>query len=208
MVQKRIVAQWGTALVSYVEEVGELPYKFARVNHDYDRGDWLGLFPDEIVLQSQGTGNQKANNVPIRPQVWSWLRANNNDAAWTWLTTYESMWMNNNGKGGEIDITGKVSSEPLTCGGNLIAYDAETTTHVRLVTFNYNDPIVGDFKTTPWMFWYPTAVNTSRVVRKVAGGIDVYVPLLSYAESWIEKSRITLLPSRPSTWTEANVLSQ
>jgi hypothetical protein len=180
--------------------------KFARVNHDYERGDWLPLFPDEIVLLSQGVGTQKANNYLVLSHVWDWLRANNNDAAWDWLTDYEAMWINNNAEGGEIDITGKVNAEPIIGGGNLIAYDMETDSHVRLVTFNYADTIVGNFFTAPWLFWYPTAVNTSRVVRKIAGGIDVYIPLLSYAESWIQKSKITLLDRQPASWTILDVL--
>ena len=191
------------------------PYKFARVNHDYERGDWLGLFPDEVVLQLQGTGNQKANNYLVLYHIWVWLRQNNTDGAWDWLTDYEAMWINNNGIGGEIDYpkteaenaTKKISAEPIIGGGNLIAYDKETATHVRLVTFNYKDAIVGNFNTSPWMFWYPTAVNASKQVRKIAGGIDAYIPLLSYAESWIEKSRLILLPHQPTNWTISDVLN-
>jgi hypothetical protein len=167
-------------------------------------------YPDAIILQDRPIGKQLGHGIPILPPVWSCLRERNNNAAWAWITTYEAMWINNSGVGGEIDITQKVNAECIIGGGNLVAYDYETDTHIRLVAYDYrtsNFPTLENFITRPYLFWYPTSIDANGNIYKVAGGIDAYIPLLKYTELWIRKSEVTLLPAQPVSWGIENVLA-
>jgi hypothetical protein len=185
------------------------PYKWAIVKHNPDRPDaykYNPFAPDEIPMQDRPIGSQLGHGIPVLPPVWSWLYANNSAAAWEWLTNYEKMWINNNGVGGEINIGDNVSAESITGGGNLVAYDFETATHIRLVSFKYTDNIAGSFFTHPWLFWYPTMINEAGIVRKVANGIDVYIPLLRYTELWLRKVDVIQLAYKPASWGIKDVL--
>jgi len=205
----------GDSPKTYREMVSiEDTYKWCVIKHK-PRGQNGTLEPDVIALQDRPVGTGVGHEIPFMGW-WDLLRQTNNDAAWAWLTTYEAALFNNNQdpEQREIDITKPVSALSQTFGGNLKAYDKETKTHIRLVAYNYLadvhklNPNVNNFANEPWMFMYPNAINEYGVIRKVANGIDVFVPQLSYTELWIRKSEVILLAQKPATWGIQDVMSQ
>jgi len=193
-----------------------LPYKWAVVKHDRDRfsaPDAMHFAPDAVHVQDRPQGDGVGHQIPVLASVWSYLRKTNNADAMKWLETYEAMWINNGGKGGQIITTSNVNAESIIGGGNLIAYDDEKNTHVRIVARHYKfefgtlNPENDNFNTFPWLYWYPTAINAAGVIRKVTSGIDVFIPLLICTELWIGKNKVRLLDKKPDKWGIENVLS-
>jgi hypothetical protein len=198
----------------YVKVTPEINgWKWARIKHVADRPDVPEDFaPDEITLQDRPIGQQLGHGIPWR-NWWGHSREINNDAAWARFTTYEADLFNNNGVGGQIDTTQNVSAECIDMGGNLFAYDAETSTHVRMVTYKYNmdtsilNPLTSNFYYHPEYYFYMCSISKSGIIRKVGAGIDEFAPRVAYGEKWIRKSEITKLPGRPATWGIYDVLA-
>jgi hypothetical protein len=198
-----------TALGGHPKTYIERPsLKFARVNHNYDRGDALRLYPDEIEIEDDPYSVlPKGHNIPIQSRVWDAIRDINDAAGWAYATTSQAMWINLPGLPRPIDIaTEKVNAESIIGGGNLVGYDLEVNGHLRLMAFPYMSKPFGNFQTLPYMYWVPTAVSVGGVVRLVASGVTCFLPLLKYTELWINKNKVTLLPCEPLSWTVADVL--
>lgn len=189
-------------------DVPQAQYKFARVNHNYERGEQLNFWPDEIELEDDPYSVlPKGHNIPIGPQIWDNIEDNNDAAGEAYAKTSQAMWINLPGDPRTIDIlTEKVNAESIIGGGNLIAYDKEVNGHLRLVAWHYLATPQGNFGMYPYEYWVPTMVSTGGLVRLVANGVTCFLPLLKYTELWINKSKVTLLPFQPKTWTVADVL--
>ena len=190
-------------------------YKWARINH-LPRQVAQASAPDEVFISDRSYDTpiyQKGNDIPWR-DWWSHFDEINGAKARAWMRRYESMMFNNDEVGGEIDTNQKINIRCSDGGGNLFAYDAETTYYVRMVCYPYNmsvETLTADDNfynpATQHLYFYPTAINKDgRVFRIGDGSFDTFIPRIA-REKWILKSKCTFFAYRPVSWGVANVLS-
>ena len=200
------------ATIEYAERKAQDPVlKFARVKHDPARVDprEMALYPDAVHVQDRPIGTGVGASILILPPVWRKSEEINNEAGERYAKTSQAMWINLMGdEPRDIDIEHEVvHAESIISGGNLVAYDYETATHIRLVAPRYDEKsFVGNFYTHPWLYWYPTAINSAGRIFRVTSGIDVFFPLLKRTELWMHKSLVVLLSKRPDTWGISDVM--
>jgi hypothetical protein len=188
--------------------------KYARIKHIYDHhqeNDWQ-LVPDAIKLNGNGWSDQKGQDIPWI-SWWHHHEEINSPAAYQLLLTLEVMLFNKNGTRGTIDTTQPISALCQMCGGNLVAFREETTSHIKILSYQYDmdtsllNAEDDNFYTRPEYYWYMNATNKSGVIRKMANGLDVFVAQVARGEKWIRKSECTFFDQRPETWTIENVLA-
>jgi hypothetical protein len=170
--------------------------------------------PDETIFQDNPFGDTIGNGIPF--QIWwpTCYRVNaNNPGAMMWLGSYEAMFFNNDQSDTrQIDKDQPVNIRCSSSGGNLKAYypDTQTATHIQIVAFDYRFPELAngkDFYSHPWLFTFPTAINASGDIHKVANGINVFVPQVCRPQGlWIRKSEVLFLNSQPTSWGIENVM--
>ncbi len=202
------------ATIEYAErKAQESARRFARVKHDPSRVDpeEMALYPDAVHMQDKPAGTGVGASIKIFPPVWRKIEEINNKDGERYAKTSQAMWINLAGdQPRDIDIEREtVHAESIIGGGNLVEWDVETETHIRLVAPLYTaTSFVGDFYSHPWLYWYPTAINSAGKIYRVTSGIDVFFPLLKRTELWMHKSLVSIFPVgwSPSGWSISDVM--
>jgi hypothetical protein len=191
----------------------ELPYRWGIIKRQLYQT--ANLFdPDVVKMDDRGDGiSRLGHEIPWR-NFWKHTLEINGAGEKSWILSWEAALFNNNQDPDvrEIDITQDVSSISQTFRGNLVAIDGETANKVRFVSYKYNMDTSSltpndNFSTKPWLYRLASAVNSYGMIRRIAGGILPFIPLVAYTELWMDKSEIMFLDKRPDTWTIENVLS-
>lgn len=175
----------------------------AYVLHDFNR-PFDKYEPDAITLQDNGKRTDKGRTIPVRSNWWKYIEKINSPLGYKYARGH-GMWIN---RDYDSDTPYSIAqAESIISGGNFVAYDAETATHLRILSFPNNmdtsklDPAIYNWRNMPYMFWKACAVkNGSEKVINVGEGLDVYFPIICNepkffqpAELWIEKRKVKLL---------------
>lgn len=179
--------------------------KVAIIRHlPRDNSD-MGLIisPDTIPMQDRPQGMNKGAAIPIYPAWWEYIRAINNDRGYMWARSVDWMWINN-----EYESNANPMAESIHCGGNFVTWDLETSTHIRLVSYHYQDkpmqflnPQVDNWHNNPHMFWKPCSIDQYGTIYRMGNGIDAYIPLIARTELWLPKIRVEFFPTLPAGYT-------
>jgi hypothetical protein len=193
--------------------------KLAYVKHNFERYGFPNLtyFPDVIPMMDEPNTELKGRNIHCAENWWRYIEKINTASAYTWTRSIGKMWINA-GYDNSIPYS-TARPESVHCGGNFVAYDLETNTHVRLISFppdadtSQLDPAVDNWMNKPYLFWKACAVERfgTRVIN-VANGLDVYFPLICNrpqlgkpAELWMRKQDLVLFGENEYTFRDGNV---
>ena len=170
------------------------PVKYAIVKHR-PRSGGLSYFPDTIPMQNIPMSTGKGDPIHIESNWWHHMERINSERGYKWARSIGNMWINL-----EYAIEVPYSTaraESIYCGGNYISFDEETATHVKLVAYDYRMDTAGlntNWFNTPYMYWKGCAVNAEGKVIKVANALDVYFPLISERDLWMNKNDLEIFP--------------
>jgi hypothetical protein len=179
----------------------EKKYNFAIVRHiprDVLSSEGKPFAPDTVPMQDRPAGSGKGDPIRILPSWWSFIRKINNDKGYKYVNSIFAMWINN--PFNQEDPNAKVNAESIIGGGNPVAYDMETTTHIRLVSWSFDkdtstlNPLLDNWYWKPYLFWYPVAIDIHGNLIHVSGGVDAYFPLIKHTELWMNKNSVELFP--------------
>lgn len=199
-------AHFNTQTLVY-NEIKPPPYKFAIVKHGIynDSNEWgITYYPDARPMQDRPVGTGKGNTIPILPSWWSYMRKINTPEGYTYNRSIGAMWINIWYDQERDKPTPR--AESIHCGGNFVAYEEETGTHVKLISYDYRmktdvlNPAVDNWHMKPYMFWKAVAVDKSGNMinpHVKSKGIDVYFPLIRNTELWMNKKDLELFPVPP-----------
>lgn len=211
-----ITAKFGDKIVEYQESEPVVErLKLAIIKHDFSRyGFGITYFPDVITVQNTGdpvSGGSKGNPVFVRSPWWRLIEKLNShdERSYRYTRSIGYMWINTDYN--QNLPYSQAQAVSVVCGGNFIAYDLETPTHVRIITFDnflkadqVLDPALINWHVAPHKVWKACSVERNgTLIRKVAEGLDVYIPYIAPhayfgkpAEMWIEKWKIEILGER------------
>jgi len=173
--------------------------------------------PDEVILQDRPIGTSIGNGIPFMRWWDVFDRLNPSAGARLYGRTPEAQKFNNDQDPDEreIDDTQPINIRCSGDGGNLKAFylETQTATHIQLVAFDYLYPVDAegkDFYSHPWLFTFPSAINSAGQVTKVANGINVFFPQIERKETglWIRKSEVIMLSKKPEYWGIEDVMGQ
>jgi len=182
------------------------PYKFAIVKHviPNETGEFnITYYPDAVPMQDQPKGTGKGDTIPVLNPWWEYMQKINTPDGYSYNRSVGAMWINIQYKDGEGNQIKTPRAESIHCGGNFIAYEEETDTHVRLVSYDYRmktadlNPAVDNWHLKPWLFWKAVAVSSGgKLINPYvkSKGIDVYFPLIRNTELWMNKNDLELFP--------------
>ena len=167
----------------------------------FDTGDpGMGfLLPSAQPMQDMPAGDSKGNTIPILPDWWEYIRAINNEDGYLYARSIGSLWIN-------IDYQTENKTpraESVMSAYNYIAWDEETDTHVKLLSYSWYhgasglNPAVDNWRYKPYMFWKCSAYNRGGDVFNVWGGVDCYIPRIYNTELWMRKDYIEPFPVGP-----------
>jgi len=189
------------------------PYKFAIVKHviPNETGEFnITYYPDAVPMQDQPKGTGKGDTIPILNPWWEYMQKINTPDGYSYNRSVGALWINIKYKDADGNQIKTPRAESIHCGGNFIAYEEETDTHVKLVSYDYRMKTVGldleidNWFMKPWMFWKACAVNSGgKVINPYvkSRGIDVYFPLIRNTELWMNKNDLELFPDPPAGWS-------
>mgnify|MGYP001619641686 FL=1 len=190
-------------------EIKPPPYRFAIVKHrprDNEMGFGISYSPDTIPMQDRPQGIGKGNTIPILPPWWEYMQKINSPDGYSYNRSIGAMWINIKYDQESINPSPPPRAESIQCGGNFIAYEEETNTHVKLISYDYRmktdglKPLVDNWQMKPYTFWKAVAIdNYGKMINPhVKGkGIDAYFPLIRNTELWMNKNDLELFPSPP-----------
>jgi len=113
-----------------------------------------------------------------------------------------ALWINNAEWDNEIPYNPSDEAVSHICGGNFIAYDTETPTHVRLVSYANDldmnrvlNPEIDNWVMKPYKWWKAIAVNKDGTLINVGQDVDAFFPLLrGKYELWMYKKHLEFFP--------------
>jgi len=150
--------------------------------------------PSAMQMQDRPIGDGKGNTIPISDKWWSHIRKINNDAGYGYARQVGLLWIN-------IPYTDKTPrAETVISGGNFIAWDEETNTHVKLLSYGWDmdtsvlSPQYHNWLQLPYMFWKCSSYTQAGYTMKVLDGVDCYIPRIALTELWINKNSIEIFP--------------
>lgn len=177
------------------------PYRFAIVKHDFRQRAGSGTYlPDSIPMEDRPSGALKGDTITILNTWWEYIAKINDYFGYKYARSVGAYWIN-----GSYDER-PAEAESVICGGNFIAYDYETATHVHLVSYNWQQKTTGlnpkydNWFVQPWMFQKVCCVSQDGRLAKptVEGaGRDVYLPLIAKTTLWMNKEHIQQFPDGP-----------
>lgn len=198
-------------------EIRQPAYQFAIIKHrprDNSGGDpSIGGFdirfsPDTIPMQDRPKGTGKGNTIPILNPWWEYMKKINTPEGYIYNRSIGCMWINI-WYDQETD-TPTPKAESIHCGGNFIAYEEETSTHVKLISYDYRmktvglDPEFDNWHMKPYLFWKAVAIDIGgKMIMPVVLGEarDVYFPLIRRTELWMNKKDLEFFPAPPKGMT-------
>lgn len=183
-----------------------------RDNTDWNWEDWeedtdregLKISPSTVPMPDRPQGDSKGNTIPILPAWQNYIRLINNNKGYDWAMSENWMWINIRYK-----QEGKTpQAESIHCGGNYVTWDMETSSHIRLVSYHYQDkplsflnPEVDNWHFAPHLFWKPCSVDALGKIYRMGNGIDAYIPLIARTELWLPKKRVEFFPILPAGYS-------
>ena len=185
------------------------PYKFAIVKHGVyvPENEWgITFYPDARPMQDRPQGTGKGDTIPVLNPWWEYMQKINSPDGYSYNRSVGALWINieyRDANGNQIKIP---RAESIHCGGNFIAYEEETNTHVKLISYDYRmktsglNPSVDNWQMKPYLFWKAVAVSSDGKLLNphVKGkGIDIYFPLIRNTDLWMNKNDLELFPSPP-----------
>jgi len=195
-----VTAQFETQAVSYTQPV----HKYAIIKHLW-REAGLSYAPDTCKVSDRPIGEEQGNKIPVTQEWWDYIKKLNSPGGYAWARSVYTMWINTPYDQTIIPdtVAEMAKSESINCGGNFIAYDEETATHVRMLSWDWRfnplvlSPTVDNWMNFPYLFWKAALVNIDyKIINPVSKGvpIDVYIPCLCLTETWINKKLIEKFP--------------
>jgi len=157
------------------------------------------LLPSAQPMQDQPAGDSKGSTIPILDDWWNYIADTNDTAGYMYALSVGALWIN-------IEYRTEIKTpraESVMSAYNYIAWDEETNTHVKLLSYSWHRgsyglvPEVDCWKHKPYMFWKCAAYNEIGDVFKVANGVDCYIPRIHNTELWMNKSYIEAFPVGP-----------
>jgi hypothetical protein len=174
-------------------------YKYAIIKHRPRDVGGLRFAPDTVPIQDQPARTGKGHTIPISPAWFRHLHAINSEGGYAYIRSIGAMWINNDYD--QDDPLAMAWAESVNCGGNFIAYDRETKTHVHLVAQDHTlhadtelNPLISNWFSMPWLYWKACAISKYGQIRNVASGLDVYFALIQYGDLWMHKDSLELFP--------------
>jgi hypothetical protein len=152
--------------------------------------------PDTIPMQSEPKGTGKGVTIPILPAWWDYIKKINTPEAYDYARSVGLLWIN------KVDSDPPIA-ESVICGGNFVTWDKETDTHVRLVSYKYDqatdmlDPLRDNWHMQPTKHWKACAINEDGKIINVGKALNVYYPLLAKTELWMVKTDLEMFPPAP-----------
>lgn len=175
------------------------PFKFAIVKHDFRPRANAGTFaPDSIAMEDRPSGSIKGDTITILNPWWEYIAKINDYYGYKYARSVGAYWIN-----GDYN-TKPAEAESIICGGNFIAYDYETSTHVRLVSYHWQQKTAGlnpkydNWFVQPYLFQKVLCVSEDgRFQRPTVEGAqrDVYLPLIAKTMLWMNKADIEKFPT-------------
>ena len=185
-------------VLSVIKHPPEL--KFAVVRHD-PRNGGLSYFPDTIPMQNdRSTGvpspidDGKGDPIHIESNWWHHIKKINSPRGYEWARSIGNMWIN-----GDYDVDTPYSTgvaESVTCGGALVAFTQQTSTHIKLYSYDWRMDTTNleeNQFNTPHMYWKAWAINGGGDIIKVANELDVWFPRIAQRDLWMHKWDVKLL---------------
>jgi len=160
----------------------------------YIKGKPVVVLPSAKPMQDRPTGDGKGNTIPISDSWWKYIRKINDDKGYGYARSVGLLWINIK------YTTGTPRAESVMSGGNYIAWDEETYTHVKLLSYKWDmdtsllNPAVHNWREMPWMFWKCSGYDQAGNTSKVLAGVDCYIPRIALTELWINKKSIEIFP--------------
>ncbi len=201
-------AHFNTQTLVY-KEIRPPPFKFAIVKHvipDVSAGFKITYYPDAVPMQDRPKGTGKGSGIPVFSSWWSYMRKINTPEGYSYNRSVGAMWINAEYRDEDGKEIKTPVAESIHCGGNFVAYEEETNTHVKLISYDYRmktdvlNPVVDNWFMKPYLFWKAAAVGISGKIinpHVKSKGIDVYFPLIRNTELWMNKNDLELFPTPP-----------
>ena len=154
------------------------------------------LLPSAQPMQDRPVGVGKGNTIPIMPEWWEYIARINNADGYGYAREPFLLWIN-------IDYRAENKTpraESVMSAYNYIAWDEETDTHVKLLSYSWYrgwrglNPLVDNWQYKPYMFWKCAAYNSGGEVFKVLNGVDAFIPRIHNTELWMNKDIIEQFP--------------
>lgn len=148
--------------------------------------------PATIPLQETPFGDEKGTPYRLLVEHKNHIQSISPASGFQWMMKPFNMVIND-----EYSYWENPLCQLIGCGGNYFAYDKETKTHVRLVSYNwldttYLDPKIHNWLHYPWKIWKAVAITKEGVVRNVGASLDAYWKLISKRELWVHRDFVEL----------------
>lgn len=182
-------------VVDFVEHI-EPRHQYAIVHHPaWNEAYGHTLQPSAMQMQNRPIGDGKGASMPVQNYWWDYIRKINTADGFAAAQSVGVLWGNNQPEAGKLRMV-----ETVMSGGNLVAFDEETTTHIAPLYYDMNfppihlHPLADNWYWKPWRFWKQYSYDSAGVTNKILNGVDSQIPLLGTAKLWLPKKNITILP--------------
>ena len=178
-------------------------YGIVKVSQVYPPDYTQDTVAGAVAMQDRTFGKEKGNSIPIFNYVWAYLEKINTDPRATPFWESEGwLWINIPYK--EENKTPRCES--VMSPGNIVSWDEETYTHVKLPSFDcaINTSVLNPDKDNwmyrPDLFWKATSYTRKYEINNVGNGIDAYTMRIrnSGTNLWMHKDSIEEFPVRPN----------
>jgi hypothetical protein len=151
--------------------------------------------PTTVVFQDNAQGKEKTTPYILSERWRNYIQQINPPDSYQWMMNLGNMVINPPQPG-----DGTILCQSIMSGANYFAYNAKTTTHVRVVCFDHmSDPsnlisTIDRHWDNPFGFWKASAANINGQVINVGQGYDAYWPLMGHTPVWIHRDFVKLFP--------------
>ena len=194
-----------TVKVTHNEPIEALPYVpgrrygIVKVSHEYPPIYSQDTVAGAVAMEDRLFGKEKGNSIPVFDNVWSYLEKINPDPrAMPFWRSEGWLWINIP----YIDEGKTPRCESIMSPGNIISWDEETNSHVKLLAYDCDmdtsllNPSIENWKYRPDLFWKATSYNRNWEINNVGNGIDAYTMRIKNIGStlWMHKDSIEVFP--------------
>jgi hypothetical protein len=146
--------------------------------------------PSTVVFQNTPQGDSKTTPYLLTEPWRAFIEKINSPNAYRWMTNVGNMVIN------PPQPYGWTRCESIMGGCNYFSFDAYTSTHVRVISYDYLSDPPSDIivEENPHRIWKAAAVNSFGEVRNVGAGLDAYWPLMGRKPLWLHRDFVTLFP--------------
>ena len=150
--------------------------------------------PSTVPFQQTPYGDEKGTPYRLNNTYNSHIKVISPNDGYQWMMKPNNMVINDPYSSGEQPLC-----QYIGCGGNYFAFDEETATHVRLVSWNwYKTPVllsaIHNWMDMPWKIWKACTIREDGKISNVGGGFDAYWMLIGKPEMWLNKKYAELFP--------------